>query len=127
MVYNYLADLVVLLHALFVLFVLLGGFLVHWRPVIAWGHIPAVIWAASIEFLGWICPLTPMENMLRNKGGGTGYATGFIEHYIMPLLYPAALTRNMQIGFGLTVLGLNLVIYLRVWQKIRETGEGKSR
>ena len=120
MVYSYFADLVVLLHACFILFALLGGLLVLWKPLMAWCHIPAVLWAAGIEFLGWICPLTPLENMLRTRGGDTGYATGFVEHYIIPLLYPAQLTRKMQIGFGLIVLGMNLVIYWGLWAKIRK-------
>ena len=127
MVYSYLADLVVLLHALFVLFVLVGGVLVLWKPVISWFHIPAVLWAAGIEFLGWICPLTPLENLLRTRGGDSGYATGFVEHYIMPLLYPAQLTRNMQISFGLIVLGANLVIYWYIWKKIRKSETNTKR
>ena len=117
MVYHILADLVVVIHLLFVLFVMLGGLLVlRWR-VCAWIHIPAVFWAALIEFSGWICPLTPLENHLRIKGGGSGYETGFIEHYIIPLLYPAQLTRTMQIVLGLLVMVVNLVIYLWVWHR----------
>ena len=122
MVYNFLADLVVLLHVGFVLFVMLGGFLVLWKSYMAWYHIPAVFWAASIEFLGWICPLTPLENMLRARGGDAGYATGFVEHYIMPILYPAALTRKMQIGLGMIVLGVNIAVYLIFWKRTRKTG-----
>ena len=122
MVYSYLADLVVLLHAFFVLFVLLGGFLVLWKSFMAWYHIPAVFWAASIEFFGWICPLTPLENTLRTKGGASGYATGFVEHYIMPILYPAELTRKMQIGLGIIVLGVNIAVYLTFWLRTRKTG-----
>ena len=125
--YSFLADLVVLLHAFFVLFVLLGGILVFWKPVMAWFHIPAVLWGTGIEFLGWVCPLTPLENMLRTRGGDTGYATGFVEHYIMPVLYPAQLTRNMQIGFGLIVLGANLVIYIGLWKKIRRSKTDTER
>jgi len=125
MIYLYLADIVVLLHVCFVLFVLLGGFLAAWKPFMAWFHLPAVFWAAGIELLGWICPLTPIENMLRDMGGGTGYATGFVEHYIMPLLYPAALTRKMQISFGLLVLGVNSAIYLSLW--LRERGVKKYK
>ncbi len=126
MVYSYLADFIVLLHAFFVLFVLLGGFLVLWKSFMAWYHIPAVFWAASIEFFGWICPLTPLENMLRAKGGDTGYATGFVEHYILPILYPAALTRKMQIGLGIIVLGVNIAVYLTFWQKIRKAEKDKG-
>jgi len=126
MLYTYLADLVVLLHAFFVLFVLLGGFLVFWRPVLAWFHLPAVFWGAVVEFTGWICPLTPLENMLRTRGGGSGYATGFIEHHIMPLLYPASLTRNLQIVFGMIVLGVNFLIYLMVWRKLTKNQKKSS-
>ena len=117
MIYHLLADLVVVIHLLFVLFVMLGGLLVlRWR-VCAWIHLPAVIWAALIEFSGWICPLTPLENHLRIKGGSSGYESGFVEHYIIPLLYPAQLTRTMQIVLGLLVMVVNLVIYLWVWHR----------
>lgn len=122
MVYRFLADLVVILHLCFVLFAVLGGFLVLWKSWMAWYHAPAVFWAAGIEFLGWICPLTPLENLLRLRGGEAGYGTGFVEHYIMPILYPAALTRKMQIGFGILVLGVNIVIYLILWQNIQRAG-----
>ena len=121
MIYSNFADLVVLLHTCFVLFVMLGGFLLFWKPAVALYHIPAVLWAAGIELWGWICPLTPLENMLRAMAGAPGYDTGFVEHYIIPLLYPAVLTRKMQIGLGITVLALNFVIYLSVWQKLKKT------
>jgi hypothetical protein len=119
-VYGFLADFVVMLHACFVLFVMLGGFLVLWKVSLAWYHVPAVMWGAGIEFLGWVCPLTPLENMLRVRGGVAGYANGFIEHYIVPILYPAALTRKMQIGLGMIVLGVNIAVYLTLWQKSRK-------
>ena len=115
MIYHLLADLVVVLHLLFVFFVLLGGLLVlRWR-IFTWIHIPAVFWAALIEFSGWICPLTPLENHLRTRGGSSGYATGFVEHYVIPLLYPSQLTRKIQIFLGLLVVAVNLAIYLWVW------------
>jgi len=120
--YNSLADLVVVLHGFFVLFVLLGGFLVLWKSIVAWYHIPAVCWAAGIEFFGWICPLTPLENMLREKGGAAGYNTGFVEHYIVPILYPASLSRQMQVGLGLIVLSVNIGIYFTVWNRMRKAG-----
>lgn len=127
MLYTFFADLVVVLHASFVLFVMLGGLVVLWRPGMAWYHIPAVFWAAGIEFLGWICPLTPLENMLRVRGGNTGYATGFVDHYILPILYPAALTRKMQIGLGIIVLGVNAAVYLILWQKSRKAGKNQEQ
>jgi hypothetical protein len=91
----------------------------------AWYHIPAVLWGASIEFLGWICPLTPLENILRARAGNAGYETGFVEHYIMPVLYPTALTKNIQVAFGIIVLGVNLVIYMILWQRIRKIKKKK--
>jgi Protein of Unknown function (DUF2784) len=121
MLYNSLADLIVVLHSLFVLFVMLGGFLVLWKSSVAWYHIPAVFWAASIEFFGWICPLTPLENMLREKGGAAGYDTGFVEHYIVPILYPASLTRQVQINFGIIVLSINIGLYFFVLHSLRKT------
>jgi hypothetical protein len=115
MIYHLLANLIVVIHLLFVFFVMLGGLLIlRWR-FFAWIHMPAVLWAVLIEFYGWICPLTPLENHLRIKGGSSGYATGFVEHYIIPLLYPSQLTREMQIFLGLLVLIVNLVMYLWVW------------
>ena len=105
---------------------MLGGILVLWKSWMAWYHMPAVLWAAGIEFLGWLCPLTPLENMLRTRGGEAGYATGFVEHYIVPILYPAALTRKMQIGLGIIVLGVNIVIYLVLWQKIQRAGRDQE-
>lgn len=111
MPYGFLADLVVLVHFAFVLFVVLGGLLVLKWKRLAWVHVPAFLWGALIEFAGWICPLTPLENWLRVKGGVTGYRSGFIEHYILPVLYPTLLTRRLQIALGLLVLGVNLGIY----------------
>jgi hypothetical protein len=110
----FLADIVVGLHFLFVLFVVLGGLLVLRWPWVAYLHVPAAIWGAAIEFAGWICPLTPLEHWLRRQAGDAAYAGGFIEHYILPLLYPAALTRTIQISLGLLVLAVNLGVYTYV-------------
>ena len=111
MFYRGLANLVVMAHLAFVLFSVLGGFLVlKWKRG-AWIHAPAVLWAAIIEFAGWVCPLTPLENWLREKGGSTGYGSGFIERYILPMLYPLSFTRSLQIALGLFVVAVNLMIY----------------
>jgi hypothetical protein len=111
MLYRVFADLIVLVHLAFVLFAVLGGLLVlRWKRC-AWLHVPTVLWAALIEFAGWVCPLTPLENWLRERGGVTAYQSGFVEHYILPLLYPAVLTRRLQIVLGLFVLGINVGIY----------------
>ncbi len=110
MVYRFLADLVLVAHFAFVVFAVVGALLVlRWRWVV-WLHLPAVVWAAIIEFAGWICPLTPLENSLRELGGSAGYETGFIEHYILPVLYPGGLTREVQIVLGLLVLAVNMGI-----------------
>jgi hypothetical protein len=111
MFYRALADLLVALHFAFVLFVILGGFLVHWRSWLAWLHIPAAVWGALIEFRGWICPLTPWEQQLRQRAGEAGYTGGFIEHYLLPVLYPAGLTPGIQRTLGLFVIGINAVAY----------------
>lgn len=109
--YRILADLVVGLHLLFVIFVVAGGLLVlRWRRL-AWVHIPAAIWGSLIEFAGWVCPLTPLEQTLRQAAGDAGYRGGFIERYMLPVLYPGEMTRGIQIGLGVVVLTLNLVIY----------------
>ena len=111
MVYRLLAEIIVTLHLAFVLFAVFGGFLVlRWKGL-RWLHLPAVLWAALNEFAGWVCPLTPLENWLREQSGAPRYHTGFIEHYLIPILYPAALTRDLQIILGTLVLGVNLVIY----------------
>ena len=111
MFYRLLADGVVGAHFVFVLFIIFGGLLVmYWRRVI-WIHLPCVVWGALNEFFGWMCPLTPLENWLRETGGKAGYQTSFVEHYILPILYPAALTREIQIILGLTVISVNMGIY----------------
>ena len=120
MLYRILANLVVVLHVAFILFAVLGGFLVlRWKRC-AWIHLPATIWAALIAFAGWVCPLTPLENWLRERGGATGYMSGFTEHYILPVLYPVALTRGLQAAMGLFVLGVNLGLYWWVLRRTRD-------
>jgi hypothetical protein len=109
--YGTLADLVVIVHAAFVAFVVIGGLLVLRWPRLAWVHIPAAVWGALIEFAGWICPLTPLENSLRARAGEAGYAGGFVEHYILPVLYPAGLTRTTQYVLGTIVLVINIIVY----------------
>jgi hypothetical protein len=98
MLYRLLADIVLLLHAGFVAFVVLGALLVLRWPRIAWIHVPVVLWGAGIEFLGGICPLTPLENYWRRLAGELGYLGGFVEHYVMSALYPDGLTRQMQLA-----------------------------
>jgi len=111
MAYRILADFVVGVHMLFVVFVVAGGLLALRWPWVAAAHLPAAVWGALIEFQGWICPLTPVEKSLRAAAGQAGYSGGFIEHYLLPVLYPAGLTPGVQLILGSLVIGINLVVY----------------
>jgi hypothetical protein len=123
--YQLLADVVVVAHVGFVMFAVFGAFLaVKWRRVI-WIHLAAVIWAAIVEFFGWICPLTPLENWLRQKAGGAVYRSDFIAHYILPLLYPEGLTRRLQIALGIFIIVLNLGIYGWLFRESRKSETAK--
>ena len=111
MFFRIAADLIVLVHLAFVVFVVGGGLLaLRWRRL-AYVHIPAALWGAWIEFAGWICPLTPFENHLRRLAGDAGYAGGFIEHYVTSVLYPAGLTTAIQVTLGAAVVVVNGVVY----------------
>lgn len=112
-----LADAVVLLHLAFVLFAIAGGLLVVRRRWIAWLHVPTLAWALLVEAMGWICPLTPLENRLRAAAGETGYRGDFVAHYLLPVLYPAQLTRELQWLLAAVLLGLNLGVYWLVWRR----------
>ncbi len=122
MIYLVMADVVLILHFTFILFVILGAVLVlRWKRL-AWIHIPCAVWGAWIEFQGSICPLTPLENRLRRLGGEAGYSGGFIEHYVVPLIYPSGLTRRTQIQLGLVVVAINVAVYgLIYWRRWRST------
>jgi len=125
--YAIAADLLIALHLGFILFVVAGGlFALRW-PRLAWVHLPAAIWGVSIEIGGWICPLTPLENSLRRSAGEAGYAGGFIEHYLVPLVYPQGLTREMQIGMGIAVFALNTLAYGALVVRNRRTCRGDDR
>ena len=117
MVYLALADAVLVLHLAFILFVVLGGLLVLWRRWLIWLHLPVVAWGILIEFAGWICPLTPLENWLRMQGGDRGFSGGFINHYLVSLIYPAGLTRELQWLLGALVLAINAAMYFHVWRR----------
>lgn len=125
MAYRILADTVLVVHLGFILFVVAGGLLVPWRSGVAWVHLPAVAWGALIEFMGWICPLTPLELWARSRAGETGYTGGFIEHYLLPVVYPSGLTREVQIVLGALVLIVNLAVY--AWVVRRRLGPLASR
>ena len=127
MFYQVLADFVVLTHLAFIVFALLGGLLAlrwHWMP---WVHLPAVVWGAAVALFGWFCPLTPLENSLRRASGATGYSGGFIENYIVPIIYPAELTRELQVLLGAIMLSVNLAIYWVVRRRLRARRVRASR
>jgi hypothetical protein len=106
-----LADLVVVLHFLFVMFVVFGGLLALRWPKVAYVHLPVAAYGALIELVGWVCPLTPLEKRLREGAGLEAYEGGFVEHYILPVLYPSGLTRGVQLVLGALVIGVNVIIY----------------
>ena len=118
MLYRLLADVVLVAHLGFVLFVVAGGFLILRWPGMAWVQLPSAFWGLVVEWSGWICPLTPLENRLRAQGGTAGYAGGFVEHYLVPVLYPASLTRGVQVLLGATVLVINLIAYALAFARI---------
>lgn len=119
MAWRLLADAVLVFHLAFIAFAVAGGLLAFRRPRIAWLHLPVLGWAALVEFTGWICPLTPLENRLRALGGAAGYEGGFIEHYLLPLIYPAALTRELQWTLGAGLVAFNAVVYFLLWRRRR--------
>jgi hypothetical protein len=124
MIYRALADATLLIHLAFVLFVALGAFLVVRWPRLAWLHVPAALWGVYIELTGRICPLTPLENSLRARGGQAGYAGGFIEHYVSAWIYPEGLTRNIQVALAVVLVVLNAALY---WQAFRRRGAASGQ
>ena len=111
MITSIAADLVLVVHFLFILFAIFGGLLLLHHRWIVWLHIPAMGWAAMISFAGWICPLTPLENALRRAAGEEAYSGGFINRYIAPVIYPEGYTREIAVAAGVAVLVINLLIY----------------
>tara|TARA_R110002096_G_scaffold416576_2_gene619548 strand:- start:404796 stop:405179 length:384 start_codon:yes stop_codon:yes gene_type:complete len=121
MTFHLLADMLVMLHLLFIIFVTLGGLLVFRWPFIAWFHVPAFLWGGGIAILGWICPLTYLENDLRERAGASGYTGGFIEYYLLPIIYPERLfgdfPRGGFIAIGIFVFVLNAFIYWKLYRR----------
>jgi hypothetical protein len=116
--YRLLANAVVVLHALFIVFVVCGGLLAwRWRWVAAI-HIPCAVWGVLIEYRGWICPLTPLENALRARAGQEGYSGGFVEHYLVPAIYPSGLTPRVQMMLGTFVLVSNALAYALLLRRL---------
>jgi hypothetical protein len=119
MLYRVLADLVVLAHLAFVLFVVGGGVAVLRWPRLAWLHLPVAAWGALVEYAGWICPLTPLEDALRQAGGQAACTGDFVTRYLIPVLYPVALTRDVQVALGSVVVLVNALVYWEVVRRAR--------
>jgi hypothetical protein len=127
LLYRLLADATVIVHLAFILFVVFGGLLaLRWRRVV-WLHVPAALWGAVVEFTGRICPLTPLENRFRLASGAPTYSRSFIEHYLVPFIYPADLTREAQIALGLMVVALNAAVYGLLWGLLWRRRAGARR
>lgn len=119
MFYRLLADAVLAMHFAFIVFVVGGGLLAVWRWHLTWLHLPALVWGIWIQLSGRICPLTPLENTLRRLGSEAGYNGGFIEHYLLPLIYPEGLTRTVQVGLGFALITFNTIVYAWAWWRTR--------
>jgi Protein of Unknown function (DUF2784) len=122
-----LADAVDILHVAFVVFVILGGLLVIRWPRVAWFHLPAAAWGAFVELDDRICPLTPLENWLRQQSGAAMYASDFVGHYLLPVLYPESLTRAVQLTLGTLVVVVNATVYFASWRRARRVREGSQQ
>ena len=120
--YRLLANAVVVMHALFILFVVIGGFLAWRRRWVAAIHIPCAVWGILIEYRSWICPLTPLENSLRARAGQAGYGGGFVEHYLLPVIYPSGLTPRVQMVLGTFVLAINVLAYAVLLRRLTRGG-----
>ena len=127
MIYRVLADALVALHFAFILFVGLGALSAYRWPKVAWAHIPCALWGTWIEISGGICPLTPLEVRFRRMGGEAGYTGGFIEHYLIPIMYPSGLTRTHQLLLGGLVVAVNVGAYgLLLARRVRSGNERPS-
>lgn len=125
-VYSLLADAVVVCHLLLIIYGLLGGVIALWRRWAIFLHLPLAIWVSVIEFTGWTCPLTPLEKWLREQGGAKSYSGGFVENYLIPIIYPPNLTPQVQIVLGLIALGANLLVYGYVFYRLRLSVENNQ-
>ena len=126
MIYRILADITLVVHFGFILFVVLGGLLVAWKRWIAWIHIPTAVWGALITLIGWTCPLTPLENHLRRLGGQAGYGGSFIEHYLISVIYPQGIGEAGWIALGVGVVVVNVLLYGWILHRGRGTTHGPS-
>ena len=120
MIYSFLADLLVVFHLVFILYVIAGALLIFTWPKTLWIHLPSCFWGMTVEFTGWICPLTPWEIQLRRLAGEEGFSRSFIEQYLIPMIYPSGLNREIQMLMGSIVLIVNLSLYTLILIKRRK-------
>lgn len=119
MSYRIAADAVLLVHLAFIVLVVAGALLVFRYRWFAWVHVPVAAWGAFVELTGRVCPLTTLENTLRINAGQQGYSVSFIEQYLLPVIYPAGLTREMQLGLAGFVVAINAILYFLLWRRRR--------
>lgn len=119
MMYTLLADTLLVIHFIFILFVIFGGLLALYKIWFAWLHVPMAMWGSVVNVMGWICPLTPLENKYRALAGQSGYETGFVEHYIAPLVYPEGLTYELGLAVGGFVIVWNIMIYSLIYYQLK--------
>ncbi len=117
------AEGIVVVHLIFILFVILGGLALFKWPWMIWVHVPAAVWGGLVELVGAPCPLTPLENHLRQSGNAEAYSGGFIDHYIMPIVYPPGLTRQTQVVLGVLILAVNFAIYFKFLTRKSKAGK----
>lgn len=126
MAYRITAELVLVLHFLFIVFVVAGGLLVLWRPRALWVHLPLLVWGTVVSLAGWICPLTPLENRLRAAGGAAEYDGTFLEQYLAPVIYPQGWSRDLALAAGLLLPIWNVLVYVWVWRRLSRRRSGSS-
>ena len=117
MSWSLLADTIVVVHFASTLFIIFGGFLAWLRRWVVYAHLPALAWGCWVELSSQICPLTPLENYLRHRAGEAGYSGGFLRHYIIAVLYPPGLTREVQWGLAALLVAINVVAYVGAWRR----------
>jgi Protein of Unknown function (DUF2784) len=126
MLYRYSADAVLFLHLAFIVFVVIGGLLAVWRRGVLFIHLPAALWGVFVELTGRVCPLTSLENTFRIKAGYAGYSKSFVEHYLLGIIYPEGLTREVQYFLGALVVVVNVAIYLWLFYRFRQENPGDN-
>ena len=126
MLYHYSADAILFLHLAFIVFVVIGGLLAVWRRGVLFIHLPAALWGVFVELTGRVCPLTSLENTFRIKAGYAGYSKSFVEHYLLGIIYPEGLTREVQYFLGALVVVVNVAIYLWLFYRFRQENHGDT-